>query len=93
MEKLKNLPTIEQREQADFQKAKKIERIIGVLNCDGWQDVKEILLSEANSDELIKKLAKLGSTDFQKIGELTYLEARANDKVKSGIMKVENYKR
>lgn len=92
MEKLNNLPTIEQREKEDFQKAKKIERVNGVLACDGWADVKEILLEKAKSDELIKKLAQLGSTEFEKIGHLTYLEARANDKVKQGISKVESYK-
>lgn len=92
MEKLKNLPTIKQKEQEDFAKAKKIERIMGVLICDGWEDVKEILLGEAKSDELIQLLAKKGSTEFEKIGQLTYLEARANDKVRQGIQKVEKYK-
>ena len=92
MKKLKNLPTIEQREKEDFAKAKKIERIMGVLICDGWEDVKEILLNEAKSDELVALLVKIGVTDFEKIGQLTYLEARANDKLKQGIKKVEAYR-
>lgn len=92
MEKLKNLPTIKQREQEDYAKAKKIERIMGVLICDGWEDVKEILLREATSEELTAQLVKKGVTDFEKIGQLTYLEARANDKVKQGIKNVEKYR-
>jgi len=92
MKKLTELPTIKDREEKDFSKAKKIERIIGVLSCDGWADVKEILLGEAESNELIELLAKKGATEFEKIGQLTYLEARANDKVKQGIIRVERYK-
>lgn len=92
MEKLKNLPTIEQREKDDFAKAKKIERIMGVLICDGWEDVKEILLNEAKSDELTALLVKKGVTEFEKIGQLTYLETRANDKVRQGIKNVEKYR-
>lgn len=92
MEKLKDLPTIEQKEKEDYQKAKKIERINGVLMCDGWEDVKEILLKEANSDKLMKLLGEIRTTNFEEIGQLTYIDAKANDKVKQGIRNVEKYK-
>lgn len=92
MEKLKNLPTIEQKEKEEYQKAKKIERIMGVLMCDGWEDVKEILMKEVEIEELTELLVKKGVTDFDKIGQLVYLEKRANDKLKQGIRNVEKYK-
>ena len=89
LDKIKDLPTQKQKEQEDFAKAKKIERIMGVLNCDGWADVKDILLQEAKSEELVSELVKKGVTDFDKIGQLVYLEKRANDKIIQGIQNVE----
>jgi len=92
MEKLKDLPKFKDKEKEDTSKARKIERIMTVLLCDGWEDVKEYLRNEASSTELKEKLASKGSVDFEKIGQLTYLEERANKKIEKAIERIERFR-
>lgn len=92
MEKIKNLPSIADKKKEDEVKIHRMERILTCITKDGWEDVKEFFLKEAQSDELKELLAHQGATEFEKIGQLTYLEQRANDKIKRAISKLEKFK-
>jgi hypothetical protein len=78
-----DLPTQEEQDLKKAEFAYKFEQINKVITLPGWKFIKEILRAKAKDDELEKILSEKAPSNFEKAGQLVWLERQAVKKVEA----------